>query len=82
MAEHIEARKDVFYGLKNNPGICWKVSLWMFGMKFIKLAASQGIIVARHQDRKCINMFWRGICQGGQLDKETNGSTDWHVQNP
>jgi predicted nucleic acid-binding Zn finger protein len=42
MAEHIEARKDVFYRLKNNPGICWRVILWMFSMKFIKLAATQG----------------------------------------
>jgi len=42
MAKHIEARKDAFYRLKNNPGICWRVILWMFSMKFIKLAASQG----------------------------------------
>jgi len=42
MAKHIEARKDVFYRLKNNPTICWRVVLWMFGMKVIKLAASQG----------------------------------------
>jgi predicted nucleic acid-binding Zn finger protein len=41
MAEHIKARKDVFYRLKNNPMICWRVVLWMFGLKFIKLAASQ-----------------------------------------
>ena len=42
MSEHIEARKDVFYRLKNNPGICWRVILWMFGLKFIKLVAAQG----------------------------------------
>jgi len=42
MAKHIEARKDAFYRLKNNPGICWRVILWMFSMKFIKLAATQG----------------------------------------
>lgn len=42
MAEHIEARKDVFYRLKNNPGICWRMILWMFGLKFIKLIAAQG----------------------------------------
>jgi hypothetical protein len=42
MADHIKARKDVFYRLKNNPKICWRVVLWMFGMKFIKLVANQG----------------------------------------
>ena len=36
MAEHIEARKDVFYRLKNNPGICWRVILWMFGYEVHK----------------------------------------------
>jgi predicted nucleic acid-binding Zn finger protein len=41
MAAHIEARKDVFYRLKNNPGICWRMILWMFGLKFIKLVAAQ-----------------------------------------
>ena len=42
MAAHIEARKDVFYRLKNNPGIYWRMILWMFGLKFIKLVAAQG----------------------------------------
>jgi len=42
MSRHIEARKDVFYRLKNSPAICWRVILWMFGLKFIKLIASQG----------------------------------------
>jgi predicted nucleic acid-binding Zn finger protein len=41
LAEHIQARKDVFYRLKNNPGICWRMILWMFGLKFIKLVTSQ-----------------------------------------
>jgi len=42
MVKHIEARKDVFYRLKNNPAICWRVILWMFGLKFIKLVCEQG----------------------------------------
>ena len=42
MADHIKARKDVFYRLKNNPKICWRVVLWTFGMKFIKLTATHG----------------------------------------
>jgi len=43
MAAHIEARKDVFYRLKNNTGICWRMILWLFALKFIK-------IVKKHSD--------------------------------
>ena len=42
LADHVKARKDVFYRLKNNPKICWRVVLWTFGMKFIKLTATHG----------------------------------------
>jgi len=42
LARHIEARKDVFYRLKNNPGICWRLILWMFGLKFIKMTEAHG----------------------------------------
>ena len=41
-ASHIEARKDAFYRLKNNPGICWRMILWLFSSKFIKLADENG----------------------------------------
>ncbi|MBC8484801.1 MAG: transposase [Bacteroidetes bacterium] len=41
-ASHIEARKDTFYRLKNNPGICWRMILWLFSSKFIKLADENG----------------------------------------
>jgi predicted nucleic acid-binding Zn finger protein len=30
----IEAGKDTFYRLKNNPGICWRMVLWLFAAKF------------------------------------------------
>jgi predicted nucleic acid-binding Zn finger protein len=42
LASHIEARKDAFYRLKNNPGICWRMILWLFASKFIKLANTGG----------------------------------------
>jgi predicted nucleic acid-binding Zn finger protein len=41
MARHVEARKDVFYRLKNNPGICWRMILWLFSIKFIRLVKTQ-----------------------------------------
>ena len=34
---YIEARKDVFYRLKNHPGICWRIMLWQFAIKFRSL---------------------------------------------
>jgi hypothetical protein len=42
MAAHIEARKDVFYRLKNNVKISWRGILWMFCQKYIKLALTHG----------------------------------------
>jgi len=42
LTEHIQARKDVFYRIKNNTGICWRMILWMFSLKFIKQVAAQG----------------------------------------
>ena len=42
LASHIEARKDAFYRLKNNPQICWRMILWLFSIKFIKLAKENG----------------------------------------
>jgi predicted nucleic acid-binding Zn finger protein len=37
LASHIEACKDTFYRLKNNTGICWRMILWLFISKFIKV---------------------------------------------
>jgi predicted nucleic acid-binding Zn finger protein len=42
LANHIEARKDVFYRIKNNPSVCWRTILWMFGLKFIRLSDANG----------------------------------------
>jgi predicted nucleic acid-binding Zn finger protein len=42
LASHIEARKDAFYRLKNNPGICWRIILWLFAAKFIKTTDTIG----------------------------------------
>ena len=42
MASHIDAHKDAFYRLKNNPGICWRMILWLFASKFKKLAEDYG----------------------------------------
>ena len=42
LGSHIQAKKDVFYRLKNNPGICWRMILWMFSVKFIRIAKEHG----------------------------------------
>lgn len=48
---HIEAGKDTFYRLKNNPGICWRMVLWLFAAKFKALTTKNA-----HQDTgpKCM----------------------------
>jgi len=35
--DHIQARKDVFYRLKNNSSVNWRYILWLFALKFITL---------------------------------------------
>jgi predicted nucleic acid-binding Zn finger protein len=42
LSKHIQARKDVFYRLKNNPTICWRNILWLFSLKSIKLLNDKG----------------------------------------
>ncbi|MCX6235920.1 MAG: transposase [Bacteroidetes bacterium] len=42
MEDYIQARKDTFYRLKNNPKVCWRSILWMFSVKFRKVAEQQG----------------------------------------
>ncbi|MBE9492686.1 MAG: transposase [Bacteroidetes bacterium] len=42
LSSHIEAHKDAFYRLKNNPGVCWRIILWLFSSKFIKLTDKNG----------------------------------------
>ena len=42
IGKHIEARKDTFYRLKNNPSICWRLVLWLFATKFMKTAEEYG----------------------------------------
>ena len=42
IGKHIEARKDTFYRLKNNPSICWRLVLWLFATKFRKCTEEQG----------------------------------------
>jgi predicted nucleic acid-binding Zn finger protein len=42
VGKHIEARKDTFYRLKNNPSICWRLVLWLFATKFRKTVEEHG----------------------------------------
>ena len=42
LSKQIEAGKDVFYRLKNNPLVGWRLILWMFATKLRKM----------NQDRK------------------------------
>ncbi len=45
LSKQIEAGKDVFYRLKNNPLVAWRLILWMFATKFRKInqAGQKGI---------------------------------------
>jgi predicted nucleic acid-binding Zn finger protein len=39
---YVKAKKDTFYRLKNSHKIYWRMVLWLFAMKFIKLTTTQG----------------------------------------
>jgi len=54
LANHIKARKDVFYRLKNSSNICWRLVLWMFSMKFIKLVKKQTSSIDDTDTPKCL----------------------------
>ena len=38
--EDCEMGKDVFYRLKNNPGICWRMVLWHVALRFLKVTST------------------------------------------
>jgi hypothetical protein len=40
LSKQIEAGKDVFYRLKNNPKVAWRLILWMFATKFKKIVGT------------------------------------------
>jgi len=42
LSAHIQAKKDVFYRLKNNTGIYWRVIHWLFATKFRKTIERHG----------------------------------------
>jgi predicted nucleic acid-binding Zn finger protein len=44
--DHIQARKDVFYRLKNNPSVNWRYILWLFALKLL-------ILVKKHSQDAC-----------------------------
>ena len=39
--KQVEAGKDVFYRLKNNPSVCWRLVLWLFAHKFLDIIRLQ-----------------------------------------
>lgn len=64
LSKHIEARKDVFYRLKNSPTVCWRSVLWMFSLKFIKLARSHG---ERNRDApRCLVFDYSSLSKTGR----------------
>lgn len=39
--QQIQAGKDVFYRLKNNPAVCWRLVLWLFVGKFREITINK-----------------------------------------
>ncbi len=73
----VEAGKDTFYRLKNNPGICWRLILWLFAAKFKKLAeAGEGST----QHIRCMIFDDTTIAKTGKFIEKVSWVWD-HVSN-
>ena len=51
---HIKAGKDVFYRLKNNSGVCWRLVLWLFVNKFKKITIDKTNEAEHDNQVKCL----------------------------
>ena len=55
LREHgIRAGKDVFYRLKNNTKICWRLILWHVAMRFIQITESNRVLDEKSKPRYLI----------------------------
>ena len=52
--DQVEAGKDVFYRLKNNPGIGWRLLLWLFASKFRAIVSSKSDVKNLSNHLKCM----------------------------
>lgn len=50
----VESGKDVFYRLKNNSSICWRLILWLFVNKFIKITLAKSDACNTQGKTKCL----------------------------
>jgi hypothetical protein len=50
----ISIGKDVFYRLKNNEKICWRLILWHIGMKFIQVTSANSVSAESEKPRYLI----------------------------
>ena len=78
LLSHLKARKDVFYRLKNNPGICWRMILRLFASKSIKVSEKQGS--SPDEDIRCVIFDDSSLAKTGQYIEKVSRVWD-HVLN-
>lgn len=74
---YVESGKDTFYRLKNNPGICWRLILWLFAAKFKKLTETDS---SNEQQIRCMVFDDTVIAKTGKLIEKVSRVWD-HVSN-
>ena len=52
--QQIELGKDVFYRLKNNCSVCWRLVLWLFANKFVNITYNRSNICNKEDQVKCL----------------------------
>lgn len=50
----VTAGKDVFYRMKNNPNICWRLILWLFANKFVDIVKKKSSLAQSEGQCKCL----------------------------
>ena len=63
----IQAGKDVFYRLKNNPSICWRLVLWLFAHKFRDITRIKSSNDEAESQVKCLVFDDSILCKTGRF---------------
>ncbi len=77
LSSHVQAKKDVFYRLKNNPLINWRFILWLFASKFKKITSADTI---NDDHLKCLIFDDTTLEKTGKYIEKVSYVWD-HVQN-
>ena len=78
--QQIKVGKDVFYRLKNNCLVCWRLVLWLFANKFIKITTNKSDSRDKQGQVKCLIFDDTVLAKTGRYIEKVSRVWD-HVTN-